>query len=129
MTRGEISNGSPEWLNWQTAPFVGIEYLESLKLDEAVNASGLTYFVNDKGNVIIVNKGIAEKWNPAEDIRDALLLEEKVKEMGIQGKYCDELDAICCQMEGLKLDFWNCIHATPEQRTKAFLLACLEVKK
>jgi len=69
-----------------------------------------------------------EFWNSVYDIRHAYKLEEKVKEMGLQGKYCDELDAICCQMEGLKFDFWNCIHATPEQRTKAFLLATMEVE-
>jgi hypothetical protein len=98
MTKNDILTATPEWLNEYTCLKMGM-------------VPGLPETAD---------------WNPAEDIRDAYQLEEKIKEMGIQGKYCDKLDTICCQMEGLKFDFWNCIHATPEQRCKAFLLAQLE---
>jgi hypothetical protein len=126
MTREEILSATPEWLNLKTLEILGIELVGTesdegkIRIGEAILAKEHLAYRNIDKELCITNGGV---WNPAEDIRDAYQLEEKVKEMGIQGKYCDELDTICCQMEGLKFDFWNCIHATPEQRTKAFLLA------
>jgi hypothetical protein len=72
-------------------------------------------------------------WNPAEDIRDAWQLEEKIKEMGLIDKYIyGFIDVVGFETvyydgpmptnEGL----FQITHATPQQRCKAFLLAMME---
>jgi hypothetical protein len=132
MTREEIINGTPKWLNEQTLKYLGIEYTDEPEvLGRAIAGSYEScWYKNSEGKIGIVRKGQADGWNPAGDIRDAMVLEEKVKEMGLIDKYIyGFIDAVGFETvyydgpmptnEGL----FQIAHATPEQRTKAFLLA------
>jgi len=72
-----------------------------------------------------------EFWNSVYDIRHAYKLEEKVKEINLKERYmCELIDVVLpsvCRPELMTpSDWFDLVNATPEQRTKAFLLACLE---
>jgi hypothetical protein len=108
MTREEILTATPEWLNEQSCLYMGMV------------------------------PGIPETgpWNPAEDIRDAWTLVDSMRKdgaylslnyrAGIFPEICEKLGWIA------KFRFLGA-HAigetAPEAICKAFLLACLEVKK
>jgi len=127
MKREEILNAAPEWLNEQALKCLGVEYTEDPEIvgNAIVGNVEPCWIKGLSGKMMIVKKGCNSDWNPAEDIRDAYQLEEKVKEMNLEAKYCDELDVLASLKEGNKRAYWNAVHATPEQRCKAFLLACL----
>jgi hypothetical protein len=107
VTKQQILSGTLEWLNEQAAKAMGFEYG--------------------------IDIGWEEPWIPAEDIRDAWELEEKIKEMGLIDKYIyGFIDVVGFETvyydgpmptnEGL----FQITHATPQQRCKAFLLAMME---
>lgn len=97
MTREEILSATPEWLNEQAAKIMGVE---------------------------------KEFWNSVYNVRHAYELEEKVKESGLIEKYIYEFIDIV-GFETIYYDgpiptdkgMFQIAHATPEQRTKAFLLS------
>jgi len=131
MTREEIINGTPEWLNEQTLKYLGIEYTDEPEvLGRAIAGSYEScWYKNSEGKIGIVRKGQADGWNPAEDIRDAYELEGKVRKMGFQAKYADILydeELGYPIRKNWHESMFDRLHATPQQRCKAFLLAMME---
>lgn len=65
------------------------------------------------------------EWTPSTDISQAMMVEDKILERGLQDKYCFELSKIVTPVD--KEDIWNqrwyLIHATPQQRCQAALKA------
>ncbi len=66
------------------------------------------------------------KWQPSTDIAAAMQVEERIKELGLIGKYCKHLNDIANaywdagKRQGRS---WQLIHATSEDRCRAAVLA------
>jgi hypothetical protein len=143
MTREEILTATPEWLNEQTAIAMGWPRAEikDYLSDEYINlviGKNIYFHIGENGRIYRIGMGMMDEdaaWNPSEDIRDAWELEEKIKkaEMIVRLQYIisltgiigfrtisfDDLIATSLTAKGL----FSLTHATPEQRTKSFLLA------
>ena len=132
MLREEILTATSEWLNLKTLEALGIELVDTesdegkIRIGEAILAKEHLAYKNTDKELYITNGGI---WNPVEDIRDAYQLEEKIKEMGFQAKYADILydeELGYPIRKNWHESMFDRLHATPQQRCKAFLLAMME---
>ena len=64
-------------------------------------------------------------WNPAERIDHAWMVEDRIKDLGLEYQYCRALIKVCNLDDISWQSQWALIHATPEQRC----LAALEAKE
>jgi hypothetical protein len=73
----------------------------------------------------------AEKpsWRPTKDISTVWKVEERIAELQLEGQYIKALcDIVGTPRDGMRfhaMDDWRIVHATPEQRCKAALLAVM----
>lgn len=147
LARKQILSGSPERLNERALKYLEIEIVDhnteegKIRLGDAMLTKKRLAYYNIDSKLCLTDGG---RWNPVEDIRDAYQLEEKIKEMDLTEEYSIKLlelidegaelydSAIECNLHIGKTGpdlLFAVAHATPEQKTKAFLIAYEETIK
>jgi hypothetical protein len=141
MTREEILNGTPEWLNEQTLKQMEIEIVDleteegKIRLVNAILTKKRLAYRDIDGELCLTDSG---KWNPAEYIQDAMELQKFMDEKGfwlrLDSPFSPESEWFAGftphDMTGWngRPDYQKSGKTASEAITKAFLLACLEVE-
>ncbi|MCM3294242.1 hypothetical protein M3661_29585 [Paenibacillus sp. MER 180] len=109
MTREQILNMHNAELDKMAAQAMGWKRSEKW---------GGSYWADKDG----CNRWEVQWWEPSLYIEPAMVLEEQIKQIGglMIGYYMTELQLICGN------NGFDMVHATPEQRTKAAILAMME---
>jgi hypothetical protein len=103
--------------------------VEVMQLDEVENVSGVLYYHNIEMDRTSETGG---RWRSpvprySTDIASAMLMEDRIAELGLQTRYVLELgknvDPRSSRTDAVALLWWAMIHATPRQRGEAALAA------